>query len=391
MMYTRLMVSLTILLILGGIGIGLAQDAEADDVADGATDLGTIGAEGGEISYETDLMYPGDIDWFKFTVEAPTADLIISSDMSSMRLIVFDENMNYIDDDEELLKLTAEAGTYFVRADSISSETDNYTIAIGTVLVESESNDCISNGNDLGILANTTMISGSINPMADTDFFLFEIGPESQGYVSITGETSELEVDEEDQEDEEDEDDWWYYVDSLSLVLYEYNDTEGGYIPIEDSTYEIEADLPAGRYAIRAQSEYAYSTLSYVLVISFLNLDCDVEPNDDFEDEEVLDLGNLTQGGELTAAGCILPEGDEDYYRLVVEEDLEVTIETSGDDFADSYLHLYDDEEEMITSDDDDGDGSWSLIEEDLEPGTYYIMVRAFGSSTFQYTLTVEG
>ncbi len=384
MMNTRLMVSLTILLISGGIGIVLAQDVETDDVADGATDLGTIGAEGGEISYESDLIYPGDIDWFKFTVEAPT-DLIISSDISSMRLVVFDANMSYLDDDEEILKLTAEAGTYFVRADSIYSETDNYTIAVGTVMAESEPNDCISEGHDLGLLANTTMISGSIDPMADTDFFLFEIGPESQGYVSITGETFEL----EDEEDLGDEDIWWYYVDSLSLVLYTYNDSEGGYVPIEDGIDDISTDLPAGRYAIRAQSEYADSTLGYVLVISFLDLDCDNESNDDFD--EALDLGNLTEGVELTATGCILPEYDADYYILEVVEPLEVTIETSGDDLADSYLHLYDDEEEEIASDDDDGEGSWSMIEEDLDPGTYYIKVRAFGSSTFQYTLTVVG
>ena len=380
MINTRLMVSLAILLISGGIG--LAQDVEDDDVAGGATDLGSIGAEGGEISYETDLAYPGDIDWFKFTVEGPTADLVVSSDLSYMRLIAYDTDMGYLDDDRELLKLTLGAGTYFIRADSIYSETENYTINVSTINAESEPNDCISDGNDLGLLTNTTMIYGSIDPMADTDFFFFEVEPESEGYISISGDPFLLEEDEED--------DWWYYPDDLSLVLYSYNESEGRYLPIEDGLYDIETYLSAGKYAVRAQSEYADSTLGYVLVISFLSSECDDEPNDAFE--EAADLGVLAEGAELAATGCILPEEDEDYYIFQVDETREVVIETSGEDDGDSYLYLYDEDEEMIDYNDDDGEGSWSMIEEELEAGTYYILVESYyGGDTFEYTLTVEG
>ena len=372
----------------------MAQNVETDDAAGGATDLGSIGTEGGAISYETDLVYPGDIDWFKFTVEAPTTDLVVSSDMASLRLIAYDANMGYIDDDEAVLELTLDAGTYFIRADSVDSETDNYTITISTVTAESEPNDCISDGNDLGLLADTTTIISSIYPMADTDFFLFEIGPDSEGYASISADTSYLEEDEVDEDEvdekDEDEDDLWYYVDSLSLVLYSYNESEGRYLPIEDGFDEIMTELSAGKYAIRAQGEYASSTLEYVLVISFLTLECDDEPNDDFD--EAADLGVLAEGAELTAKGCILPKEDQDYYVFQVDETQDVVIETSGEDYGDSYLYLYDDEEEMITSNDDDGEGSWSMIEEELEPGTYYILIESFyGGDTFEYTLTVEG
>jgi hypothetical protein len=91
-----------------------------------------------------------------------------------------------------------------------------------------------------------------------------------------------------------------------------------------------------------------------------------------------LDLGVLTPGASLTADGCIIPAEDVDYYVLVVEEAMEVAIETFGNSSGDSYLYLYDEEVEEIDYDDDSGEGSWSRIEEELLPGTYYIKVESF-------------
>ncbi len=77
---------------------------------------------------------------------------------------------------------------------------------------------------------------------------------------------------------------------------------------------------------------------------------------------------------------------------MVVEEAMEVAIETFGNSSGDSYLYLYDEEVEEIDYDDDSGEGSWSRIEEELLPGTYYIKVESFwGGESLQYTLKVEG
>ncbi|HII06309.1 MAG TPA: hypothetical protein HA349_03020 [Methanotrichaceae archaeon] len=386
----KLIAFLVILLVSGGVG--LAQVAEPDDVASGATDLGTIGAEGGMITYQTSLQYPGDIDWFKFVVEAPTADLIVSSDTTEdLRLVIYDENLSYLDSGEELLSMTAEAGTYLVRVDSVDLEASNYSIALSN-LFESEPNDCISEGNDLGTLTDMAMIGGSIEPMADTDFFLFEVEPESVGYVTITSHTYDMAEDYEDYQDEDDYFDLFdYYSDSVPLVLYGYNESEGRYIPMDHSDYGIEADLKAGRYAIRAESESLDPIAVYVLSIAFLGLEfeCEDEPND--SPGEALNLGALTEEGELTKAGCIRPGDDVDYYVFEVNETQEVEIETSGDSEGDSYLYLYDEEMEEIDYDDDGGEGSWSKIGQELEPGTYYIEVEPFWGGAFQYTLTVTG
>lgn len=385
-MKAKLMSILAILLLSGGISIASAEDQAPDVVgAHPATDLGAIGAGGEAISSRADLAYPGEIDWFKFAVETPTAELVISSDMTkALRFVLYDESLEYIDHGEDLLRMTAEAGTYLLRVDSILSQTGNYTVSISNVISEAEPNDCITEGNILGPLANTTILSGSIDPLADTDFFLFEIGPDSEGYLKMTSEA--YEVDEEDEE----EYDLWSYSDYLSLVLYGFNESEGRYLPIESGDGEMAADLSAGRYALRAQSGSSDPISGYVITLSLQDLECDDEPNDSPQD--ALELGVLTGGGELTASGCIIPGDDVDYYLLVVEEAMEVVVETSGDDRGDSYLYLYDDQEEEIDYDDDSGEDSWSRIEEELSAGTYYIKVASFWSGdSFQYTLKVAG
>lgn len=384
-MKSKFIAILVILLFSGGICIASAEGQAPEAGAHPATDLGAIGTEGGPISYEADLAYPGEIDWFKFAIDSQTADLVLSSDMTkTLRFVLYDENFEYIDYAEDLLKMTAGEGTYLVRVDSILSETGNYTVSISNLLSEAEPNDCLTEGTILGTIANATIISGSLDPLADTDFFLFDIGPDSEGYLEITSETYEADA------DEEDEFDLWSITEYASIVLYGYNESEGRYLPIESGDGDIAADLSAGRYALRVQSGSTEPISCYVLTLSILDLLCDDEPND--ASGEALDLGVLTPGASLTADGCIIPAEDVDYYVLVVEEAMEVAIETFGNSSGDSYLYLYDEEVEEIDYDDDSGEGSWSRIEEELLPGTYYIKVESFwGGESLQYTLKVEG
>jgi len=402
----ELIASLAILL-LASAG-GLAQDSKPEDFTSGARDIGTIGTESGMISSEASLGYPGEIDWFKFAVEAPTAEIVVAADVidgliDGLRIVIYDQENNYIASGESLLMMMAEAGTYLVRIDSIDLEEGNYTIALSS-LFEAEPNDCISDGNDLGSLAEMTIVGGIIEPMGDIDYFLFEVDPELEGYVMIEAITSEgltayeeededVVDEEEDEVDAEEDDDYFYFFDDLetvSLVLYEYDLEEGGYLPIDHGDDGMAAHLAAGRYAVRAESESLEPISGYVLAIGFANYECDYEPND--TPEEALDLGVLTPGSDLTADGCILPADDVDYYVLMIEEALTVEIEVSGDSDGDSRLYLYDEVMEEIGFDDDSGEGTWSRIEEELEQGTYYIQVEPYLSGeTFQYALTATG
>jgi hypothetical protein len=379
--FTTLVASLAIL--LAAPGSVLAGGAEPDDSAAGATALGTVGAEGETVSHASNLGYPGDIDWFSFSVEDPAGEIVVFSDPTKkLRLVVYDEKLEYIDSAVGLLFLKAEAGDYFLRVDSLDLEVGDYSIALGSV-IEAEPNDCIADGNDLGLLAEMTVVSGSIEPMGDTDYFLFEVGPQMEGYATITAvATPGI----EDDFDDGDLYSLWEVEETISLVLYAF-DEEEGYRPIDHADGDIEADLKAGRYALRAESESLEPISGYILAISFPDIECDDEPND--SPEEALDIGVLTSGVELTISGCILPGGDVDYYAVVVEEPLDLVIETSGSGDGDSILSLYDGQKEEIARDDDGGEGTWSRIAELLEPGTYYLKVEAYGGGTFIYDLSV--
>lgn len=378
--FATLVASLAILLAVPGSI--LAGGAEPDDSAAGATGLGTVGAEGETISHASSLGYPGDIDWFSFSIEDPAGEVAIVTDPTkNLRLVVYDEELEYIDSAVGLLFLKAQVGGYFLRVDSLDLEVGDYSIALGSV-IEAEPNDCIADGNDLGLLAEMTVVSGSIEPMGDTDYFLFEVGPQ-EGYAAITA-VAKPGI--EDDVDDGDLYSLWEVEETISLVLYAF-DEEEGYRPIDHADGGIEADLKAGRYALRAESESLEPISGYILAISFPDLDCDEEPND--SPEEALDIGVLTSGVELTISGCILPGGDVDYYAVVVEEPLDVVVETSGSGDGDSVISLYDGEKEEIARDDDGGEGTWSKIAELLEPGAYYLKVEAYGGGTITYDLSV--
>lgn len=379
----KLIASLAIILLASGAV--LAEGAEPDDSPAGATGLGTVGAEGETISHAANLGYPGDIDWFSFSVEDPAGEIVVFSDPTkNLRLVVYDEGLEYIDSAVGLVFLRAGAGAYFLRVDSLDLEVGDYSIALGSV-IEAEPNDCIADGNSLGLLAEMTVVSGSIEPMGDTDYFLFEVGPQMEGYAAITA-VAKPGI-EDDGDDGEDLYSLWEVEETISLVLYAFDDEMEGYRPIDHADGGIEADLKAGRYALRAQSESQEPISEYILAISFPDLDCDEEPND--SPEEALDIGVLTSGVELTISGCILPGGDVDYYTVVVEEPLDLVIETSGSGDGDSVISLYDGQKEEIARDDDGGEGTWSRIAELLEPGTYYIKVESYWGGTFTYDLSV--
>lgn len=288
----------------------ISSEASSPD----ATDIGTIGAEGGMISSEAALGYPGEIDWFRFTVDAPTAEIVVAAGMmDDLRIVIYDHEMSYIaSTGDGILMMTAEAGTYLARVDSISLAEGDYSIALSS-LFEAEPNDCISDGNDLGPLAGMTIVGGSLDLMGDIDYFLFEVDPELEGYAMIEAITTEGlasagEDEVEDEEEDGEDDDFFSFFDdweTVSLVLYQYDEEEESYLPVDGGDYGIGSQLFAGRYALRVESEDLEPISGYVLAIGFARYECDDEPND--SPEEALDLGVLTDGAEIETDGCILP------------------------------------------------------------------------------------
>ena len=90
--------------------------------------------------------------------------------------------------------------------------------------------------------------------------------------------------------------------------------------------------------------------------------------------------------------GEINPNGDIDWFYFTVTTQGLFTIETSLVTLADSYIYLYgpDNSSIYIGEDDDGGQELASKITQQLNPGTYYVKVRAFDSSQVgTYTIRV--
>jgi hypothetical protein len=84
-----------------------------------------------------------------------------------------------------------------------------------------------------------------------------------------------------------------------------------------------------------------------------------------------------------------LSEGDVDFFKLVVTTRSSVTFSTTG--FTDTYGTLYDINGFYITENDDSGPDSNFQIRQTLSPGTYYLAVDGYNSSTAgAYSLEVK-
>ena len=91
-----------------------------------------------------------------------------------------------------------------------------------------------------------------------------------------------------------------------------------------------------------------------------------------------------------TTAGT-LDSGDQDFFRIDIGVAGSLTLESSGT--TDTYGILYDGDGAELARDDDGGTNqNFRISRESLAPGTYYLLLRAFGPAVSgDYSLTVSG
>ena len=96
---------------------------------------------------------------------------------------------------------------------------------------------------------------------------------------------------------------------------------------------------------------------------------------------------NLSLGD--SRSGRIETGGDVDYFKVEVSSSGTLTVYTTGD--TDTYGSLQNSSGSDLASDDDGGSDNNFRIEHTVTPGTYYIRVRGYGSSTTgSYTVIVD-
>ncbi len=118
---------------------------------------------------------------------------------------------------------------------------------------------------------------------------------------------------------------------------------------------------------------------------------------DAYEDDDVYTAASTIVLGE-TQVHSISDGGlDVDWAMFTMDETADITVRTYGplDVYADTVLWLYDEygvPNSEIGFNDDNGYSGWSTISMTLAPGTYYIMVQAYGmySEIPIYYLTVD-
>jgi len=96
--------------------------------------------------------------------------------------------------------------------------------------------------------------------------------------------------------------------------------------------------------------------------------------------------------GELTSTDHILSDGTYyDLYAFYGQAGWYLAISLSSQEF-DAYLWLYDEERQVIATDDDGGGDTNALIKMRLPTdGTYYVLVNAYGEGeTGDYQLELE-
>jgi hypothetical protein len=115
-------------------------------------------------------------------------------------------------------------------------------------------------------------------------------------------------------------------------------------------------------------------------------------PMDRFEDDNSIAASKDIQIGASQDRN-FTTASDEDWVRLRITRQSTYEIRAQAEDgILDTYLELYDQNEELIAKDDDSGDNYDACITTPLSPGVYYILVTTIDSGHLDnnsYTLSV--
>jgi hypothetical protein len=373
-MIAKSIVGLIVLLALFQLGLAL-QNMEQKEIPISVIDLGKFGKEEVNLQYKASFTHPGDMNWFKFNVTDPQKlFLAVPEREIDYGIVLYDENMKYLDSGDLMLSLMLNPGVYYARTEAypigkasyyedshqansykVSNNALNYTLLIGNSL-EKESNDGLSDANNLSILIRPIILAGELAPYGDIDFFKFKVAEDSNGILKVSPILSLAGND-------------------IWITLYKYNDTEKRFVPAISSD-DISTLVNPGIYFVRLESmrDLSESNNQYILNINLSKADIKYIGK---LDKSV----TLNQSGQITSLTI-------DYYKFEVPEKMNVSIETSGETEGDSAICLYDFNQTMIECN-DDYNGYWSYIERQLQKGNYSVRVRSY-SDYLPYNITIK-
>jgi hypothetical protein len=203
--------------------------------------------------------------------------------------------------------------------------------------------------------------------------------------------------------DEGDVDAFSFTVSAATCVLFETSGASGGDSLVclyDQEGNEIACDddggngvwsrlfrkVDAGRYVVTVRAVDGESLFDYTLTLTTAACPAEgpeSEPNDSVGTADPIAL-------PYDIAAEIAP-GNADVYRFALTTPATVIAETYGAAAGDTTVCLLDAEGNTIVCDDDGGAGLWSLVQYELDPGTYYLRVELFaGTGPVAYHLLVR-
>ena len=280
----------------------------------------------------------GGTDYFQFTLESAQFLDIYSSGGTDVTgrlydargmLLVIDENRG--DGNNFRIDRPLDSGTYFVRVSGNDMSTSGgYTL----------------NLEGSGV---TTVMPGSMTeatlPAGGAGYFQFTLESAQVSVIYSSGTTDVI----------------GRLYDARSVLLITDDDSGAG------RNFRIERPLAAGTYFIRVSGNTRTVTGAYTLNIAGASV-------------TTVMLGSMTTG--------MLAAGGDDYFQFILESTQFLAIYSSGG--TDVIGRLYDARSVLLVTDDDSGAGRNFRIDHLLTPGTYFIRVSGFESSSGNYTLHVE-
>ena len=308
---------------------------------------------------------PGDIDYFKFTIDNSMLFEVYSSGATDTFGSLYDSTGQQIccDDDSGGLKnfrfsQVLEPGTYYISVNDFYSErTGSYVL---NTIATSFSVDDFGNSIDTAFSINMDgTVSGKIDVPGDIDYFKIKIDKEVILKANSEGNT----------------DTFGAFMDASGNQIL-YDDDSG-----TDRNFMFKKQVVPGIYYISVRHYYQNKIGAYVL-----NVNCTEVISDDYGN----DITSATEiNTDEVISGGIQYSGDTDFMEFTLANNCSIDAFTLGS--TDTYGTIYNQNGVALVSNDDDGIDKNFEIKTNLPPGVYYLEVRDFyANKTGEYTLQIN-
>ncbi|QQO08012.1 DVUA0089 family protein [Breznakiella homolactica] len=320
-------------------------------------------------------IHANDVDWFLVQTNGPgLLSIEVEGDFDSYLEFysgtgysLLDENDDYDGNNPRIQYFTSEAASYIVKLRPYSDSTGSYSIRAQLLdmdITSMEPNNTRAQAFEITL---GEPVTGYFQDEDDVEWFKVRV-PSDGGllvvYTTGNQDTKLTLYDERGRKLAEDDDSGSEYNAKVSTVAV------GGLYFIELTDY----DGARGLYTLHTE------------IRDMLGVD-EYEPDNTFSSAKPIDVGAEPQRRTFTDSS------DVDWVRFTVTQRGYYGIRAQGENdlSLDTYIELYDEDQDLIDEDDDGGEYYDSYLRVRLDPGTYWIKVSTLDSEPSDfYLLSVE-